>query len=274
MSHYAKALMKHVQDALTSHCHQICRFISDNQDTFVEQRREFRKRRHMLFTWFIDLYFIRYIRFRVTHERNEKTIRGLERALPAKIRDSYSKFECECNEIEQQYEREIEGFSNRQKQIEQNHALPEDQRIKLDWSWFDRTTREKIESGRRESLNNVKSEVDFQISTLKGPIDAKRRDAAQYRTNFWLGEAECCIVPLPRKDEEGMWGQQGTLTAKGEYTVRTLVRRERRERWESVQIRIAFILSILMFGLSVWNAINHLNLGSPTHQIAASSAED
>jgi hypothetical protein len=96
------------------------------------------------------------------------------------------------------------------------------------------------------------------LHSLDSKLAESQKDTAEYRTQFWTREAARYSVPLPKKTDEDMWEQMsGTdvLTTSGVYAIRTLVRKERRDRWESVAIRIALVLSILTLALGVLNFI-------------------
>jgi hypothetical protein len=253
-----KALIVRVRNALVSHCQRRDRFMSHIRENLVEQWRSFRKRVETLYTWMIDRDLLRYSRFRINHRRNERAIQHLEKDLTAKRFELYTERKAEDKNIAKRYSENSERFLERQRQVEENQERNEKERVSLEWSWFDRTTLSEIESKREMEFDRNRDAYETKVNYLVETLRKTQRDAAQYRTAFWSREAAYYIVPLPKEDED-MWDGEN-LTTKGEHTLRTLVRRERREQWETAQIRIALILSVLTFGISVFNAINNLHL--------------
>jgi hypothetical protein len=188
-----KALIVRVRNALVSHCQRRDRFMSHIRDSLVEQWRSFRKRVETLYTWMIDRDLPRYSRFRINHRRNERAIQRLEKDLPAKQFELYIEREAEDESTAKRYSEMREGVLERQRQVAENKERNEKERVSLEW-WCDGTTLSEIESQRQIEFGGNRDAYETKVNDLGATLRKMQRDAAQYRTAFWSGEAVRYIV--------------------------------------------------------------------------------
>lgn len=205
----------------------------------------------------------RYIQFRNEVKRRAEEIRRLTEEQPRSFEAFRTEESVKENLIKEKYQELEEGLSNRLREVEENNALPEGAKRDLEDSIFDCVTLEEIKEEMGDKLYENEAYYGRMGSLLNSTLEEKRSAAAQYparyRTTILIGKANSYVIPLPKKDEdemkdeERMWITHGEiLTILGEYTLRTLVRREQRDRRD---IKIAVGLSLATLALGVWNAI-------------------
>jgi hypothetical protein len=229
-----------------------------------------RRRGERLLEWAFDLGWVRYSRFYRQDRRNERAVLLLEKELPERISASFKEQEDTHELTIEKYKVFCREFLERQELFEENRKKPEGERAVLPWSDLDRFSLNEIDFLRRTELEGNSSHYEDRRHMINSNVASKQLDAARYRTEFLKKEARLYEVPLPKEDKDGMWHEvpSDLLTTQGYSTLRTLVRKERRDRWEYVQIRIALALSILTFGISIVNLVNKVQ--SPP-QVASSA---
>jgi hypothetical protein len=156
-----------------------------------------------------------------------------------------------------------EGLSKRMGEVKENDEREEGSKINLGPSVFGRWTLEEISRVRRNELTENEDSHQERHSLLNTTLEEKQQEADQYpdlyRSTIWIGKANSYVIPLPNEDEDGMKGQDRMwirhgeiLTRRGQYTLRALVRKERRDYWEMKVLGLGLLLST---ALGVWNAI-------------------
>jgi hypothetical protein len=134
------------------------------------------------------------------------------------------------------------------------------------------------ERARLDEERNRRFDIaQFRLSSKVSQAKANAEDLSQiidaFESKFWESEAVIYRVPLPSKDDNESWGfiqLAGDVKLPSSYanfeivrhglfmktsalhTVRSMVRRERRDRFESVQIKIALGLS---FTSLIWSVV-------------------
>jgi hypothetical protein len=68
-------------------------------------------------------------------------------------------------------------------------------------------------------------------------------------TNYFLENAERLLIPVPSHDEtnwvESKYNKRRYLTTKGASELRAAIRKEKRERWEQLQVRASLLIGIM-----------------------------
>jgi hypothetical protein len=208
------------------------------------------RQRFNRFTW------IRYARFSRQNRINEDAISAFAYELRKTEARISAEYQSEHQEIESEYRRMLLEWQERERIIKENRDTGSD--VVPYWGWSTQSEAE-IETHRRIRHESRNRFYDQRRSELSARMESLKNGASAYKTEFLTKEAAIYGVPLPKETNEEMWyrrpGFSSMLTPFGFNTLRAAVRRERRDRWEYAQIRIALIVSVLSFGIAATNLI-------------------
>jgi hypothetical protein len=227
-------------------------FIARSNERALAEWRATQKRTRNLQASVSDLSWVRYTRFYHNDRCIERKLLALEKELPDKLTALYNEERHQSERIEAQIEERRKEFLIRQAKRQDNpdHEPVEEEFVP---GWNDRSLSDIKSSESIQETNNAmvfndrRGNVNREVSELK-------EKAAGLRTEFLTKEARYYVVPLPEKDDSDMWTMSGEfLTEKGIHSLRTLIRKERRDRWEYFQIRIALTLSLVTFVIALIN---------------------
>jgi len=108
-----------------------------------------------------------------------------------------------------------------------------------------------------DTTHNIDGRYEKERDEVERELAEVRYNLASYRTQFLTNEAHRYAVPLPKNDDLESWDAVSSrgrvLTPHGFADLRTAIRRERRERQEFFQIRIAQLIALAGLALGVAN---------------------
>ena len=198
--------------------------------------------------WPADLSWVRYARFYYEERRIERRLQVAESELPRRLAAVFREEEGEADRINNESEEREAALARKQDdhgEQEQDTFVP---------GWQDTSIADIRASARTQHDANRYFGAEKRRD-LEREVDKFKKELWEFRTTFFRREARYYIVALPDQNEQGMWIDR-QLTERGINAVRTMVRRERRERWEYFQIRIALALSIITLGIGIVNYLH------------------
>ena len=193
-----------------------------------------------------ELAWVRYVSFFRQDRINNANVLRLESERQARRDTLWAEEEIELNAIDNTFAGYEQERRESKEIIAKNLEESTDEREPLDYRPYDDSTmgtqRWLKKEDTKRKYNEKRNEIDSELTKA-------RDELARYRTEFLTKEARIYAVPLPKSDDAESWNiipnqTEHDLTTFGFSALRAAIRKERRDRWEYFQIRIALVVAI------------------------------
>ena len=200
-----------------------------------------------------DLNWVRYLKFAILDRKKTASLEAYKASMPAKFSALQQWHFQENRKIEADENHHLVELVSRRRLVADHKSKPTTERIDLPWSNYDDVDEQQIGRWSSDRSYALSSAYDGRYSAIERDLRELQDDADKFRSDFLISEADRYGIPLPSQGETASWlpGRADCLSVRGRHDLRVLVRKERRDRWEYIQIRIAFFLSIVTFAITL-----------------------